>query len=347
MGELGHAAAFLEARQLLGLGVRDFGLELLDELVIAIETDLLRELVVERGRFLLADFLDGGRRVDGLSGKVGVELRREVELLLVTRLHADELLGELLRHHGAADLDQAALVREAVDGGTVRGGREPDHHEITLLGGAIDRLEIVVVILQRVELDVHVLLRRLFGGHLDFDRLVGIELDVRLDVTIQREGVVLAIGHEGIVVGGGLANEDDVLPVNGQRGHVVDQIRGDLRVDGIMTAKVLLDDLTRRLARAKARDTRLRELLECLVDVLLDLVCGHGDSDLGLAVFPGARGDFQRSSKIPRLQKALTIAPWRFGLWCGRKDSNLHGSPHWNLNPARLPVPPRPRTSCA
>ena len=29
-------------------------------------------------------------------------------------------------------------------------------------------------------------------------------------------------------------------------------------------------------------------------------------------------------------------------LWCGRKDSNLHGVTHWNLNPARLPVPPRP-----
>ncbi len=27
---------------------------------------------------------------------------------------------------------------------------------------------------------------------------------------------------------------------------------------------------------------------------------------------------------------------------CGREDSNLHGLPHWNLNPARLPIPPRP-----
>src|SRR5690606_42011353 len=26
--------------------------------------------------------------------------------------------------------------------------------------------------------------------------------------------------------------------------------------------------------------------------------------------------------------------------WCERRDSNSHGSPHWNLNPARLPVPP-------
>src|SRR5690606_33747968 len=27
-------------------------------------------------------------------------------------------------------------------------------------------------------------------------------------------------------------------------------------------------------------------------------------------------------------------------LWCERGDSNSHGLPHWNLNPARLPVPP-------
>src|SRR6266478_7360520 len=28
--------------------------------------------------------------------------------------------------------------------------------------------------------------------------------------------------------------------------------------------------------------------------------------------------------------------------WCGRRDSNPHNFRHWNLNPARLPVPPRP-----
>ena len=38
---------------------------------------------------------------------------------------------------------------------------------------------------------------------------------------------------------------------------------------------------------------------------------------------------------------------WRFiarhsRSWCGRGDSNPHGLPHWNLNPARLPIPPRP-----
>lgn len=32
---------------------------------------------------------------------------------------------------------------------------------------------------------------------------------------------------------------------------------------------------------------------------------------------------------------------------CGRGDSNPHVVGHWNLNPARLPVPPRPRRRAA
>jgi hypothetical protein len=30
--------------------------------------------------------------------------------------------------------------------------------------------------------------------------------------------------------------------------------------------------------------------------------------------------------------------------WCGRRDLNPHDLRHWNLNPARLPIPPRPQT---
>lgn len=29
-----------------------------------------------------------------------------------------------------------------------------------------------------------------------------------------------------------------------------------------------------------------------------------------------------------------------FRPWCERGESNPHELPHWNLNPARLPVPP-------
>jgi hypothetical protein len=30
------------------------------------------------------------------------------------------------------------------------------------------------------------------------------------------------------------------------------------------------------------------------------------------------------------------------GCWCGRRDLNPHGRSRWNLNPVRLPIPPRP-----
>ena len=29
--------------------------------------------------------------------------------------------------------------------------------------------------------------------------------------------------------------------------------------------------------------------------------------------------------------------------WCGRRDLNSYAFRHWNLNPARLPIPPRPQ----
>ena len=33
--------------------------------------------------------------------------------------------------------------------------------------------------------------------------------------------------------------------------------------------------------------------------------------------------------------------------WCGRGESNPHALRRWNLNPVRLPVPPRPRSVAA
>src|SRR4051812_7088594 len=42
-----------------------------------------------------------------------------------------------------------------------------------------------------------------------------------------------------------------------------------------------------------------------------------------------------RCSPVPRTGCATD--------WCGRRDSNPHIFRYWNLNPARLPIPPRPR----
>src|SRR5262249_16705319 len=44
-------------------------------------------------------------------------------------------------------------------------------------------------------------------------------------------------------------------------------------------------------------------------------------------------------SRWPR----LVGGPW----WCGRRDSNPHDFRHGNLNPARLPIPPRPQRAAS
>lgn len=38
-------------------------------------------------------------------------------------------------------------------------------------------------------------------------------------------------------------------------------------------------------------------------------------------------------------KKAALLLPIK--VWCAREDSNLHDVTHWNLKPARLPIPPR------
>src|SRR5712671_5845436 len=42
-------------------------------------------------------------------------------------------------------------------------------------------------------------------------------------------------------------------------------------------------------------------------------------------------------NRFPQYRHANAVSAW-----CGRRDSNPHNFRHWNLNPARLPVPPRP-----
>jgi hypothetical protein len=49
---------------------------------------------------------------------------------------------------------------------------------------------------------------------------------------------------------------------------------------------------------------------------------------------------------LPLLPHSLLPADYSLSHW-GRQESNLHGLPHWNLNPARLPISPRPRAPAA
>ncbi len=69
-----------------------------------------------------------------------------------------------------------------------------------------------------------------------------------------------------------------------------------------------------------------------------------GRHEDGFPCVPGRAG-MPRPAPPPR-PRECRMAAGRFRLgrdpaqWCERGDSNPHGLPHWNLNPARLPIPP-------
>ena len=60
------------------------------------------------------------------------------------------------------------------------------------------------------------------------------------------------------------------------------------------------------------------------------------------------RRSFSQRSRLLKVQVLPVPSQAKYPLsgafaWCGRQDLNLHGFIHRNLNPACLPVPPRPR----
>ena len=98
----------------------------------------------------------------------------------------------------------------------------------------------------------------------------------------------------------------------------------------------------------------LEFVLQSLVEGLGDL---HGVNLLFAFVRPCGRALFKmlgagrdglapvvRRTKSRSEDKVLQNSSGKrsFSAWCGRRDSNPHNFRHWNLNPARLPVPPRP-----
>ena len=70
-------------------------------------------------------------------------------------------------------------------------------------------------------------------------------------------------------------------------------------------------------------------------------------------LFPHMRLKFRKMERVMGLEP--TISAWKANVlplhytrvlsckWCGRRDLNSYALRHWNLNPARLPIPPRPQ----
>ena len=134
----------------------------------------------------------------------------------------------------------------------------------------------------------------------------------------------------------------------------------------------------RHLARTETGDPHHSpDFVEPLCDLVLDLV--RRDRDLELALQPlGAGFGHIHGSVLTFLASVwacadLDCASWNCaslalpsarapfsppfppplragqdsGRWCGRGDLNPHDFHRWNLNPVRLPIPPRPRAAAA
>ena len=137
----------------------------------------------------------------------------------------------------------------------------------------------------------------------------------------------------------------------------------------------LLEVAHRHLARTKAVEANLvLEIDKTGVRLGIEIRCGNVDGEFVLQSLIEGLGDLhgvQSSSRLVRPERpqhgpsgrrrAWSLRRWfgepnslagnRFSsnhranaesAWCGRRDSNPHNFRHWNLNPARLPVPPRP-----
>src|SRR5215831_3897602 len=106
----------------------------------------------------------------------------------------------------------------------------------------------------------------------------------------------------------------------------------------------------RHLALAEAPDLHLiLELVETGGEAFAKFALADDYLELTLETADGGLADLHniclnrrlRGPASPRLRHNLPRPARR--QWCGRRDSNPHDLRHRNLNPARLPVPPRPR----
>ena len=184
-----------------------------------------------------------------------------------------------------------------------------------------------------------------FERLLDFLRILG-EIDLRL------QGKPQLIVLDNLAIG------------------LVDGLLDNFRHD--RAAVETLEMRNRNLARTEARNARLGlDFGELAFDSLGKLGRGKHHLEFALEALRVCLRDLHLNKPFPLLRRlqprypcrrtephanhAPTVARsiaaasvsrrWRCApakVWCGRRDSNPHDFHHRNLNPARLPVPPRP-----
>ena len=258
----------------------------------------------------------------------------ELDGLGVLDVHADEAVVKALGHLALAEVVQAVLEVDLLE---VVLACDLDVHEVAGLdGAALDVLVLAQVAAEGVDLSGDLGLGGLLGGKRDLDGLVGAQGQLGAHGVADLEGKVAA-GLNGLDVGEvGVADGHDVLGLENLGRGLVDDGLGGLSQDGVL-ADVVVDHGTRGLARTEAREAvLLSQLLVRVGNGLVHSLGVNGDADLDHIVLKTLCRSLQRSSNLKiRVHNALTNG-------AGERARTFTGNPHWNLNPARLPVPPRP-----
>ena len=185
------------------------------------------------------------------------------------------------------------------DGSIVHDGHS-DSDEVAIFDFVIRIIDNVIVVVdteQLIDLSFDFLIGRLIGRHLDRNLVIARKRSLGGNGTGHREGERLVLCGNLLEVELRVADEQHVGIIKQRRSLAIHDGLGNAREHHVVATRLALDDLTRGLSLAKARDFVFRELLELLFDVGIDLfrACGHGHDHLLHGIIGLARNicDFQ------------------------------------------------------
>ena len=337
----------------LEIGARQraqFGVELIlqDFLqrIKAIEAEALGEFIIDLG---FAGHFDAGHchvEFGRLAGQIGgAIIGREGHLqgALFIGLGADQLVFKAGDELARTNLDPHAFALAAIERHAIHLAFEIDDHSVTGLGlvfcrggfGALRRFG------EAGDRGIHgtfvgrhdqLFQRQIFSLHV---------LDGRQDFQADSEAGIALFRQFAI-------------HINLRLGRRAQTVIGDHLVDAIIHSRLqrftaqsrpvhFLDEVGRHLARTETWHLDgLGHFGQARVQPRGD---GIGRDHQRISAAQALVGDFSNLHRRTHQFEfeILVKSPGQAAAgWCGRRDSNPHVFRHWNLNPARLPVPPRP-----
>src|SRR5271155_2651360 len=310
--------------------------------------------------------MDGYMEDRGLTGEFLVRViagEMGLDVTALAGLHADDAFREagdevVLVDFGRAVLGFPTLKRGALDRTFVI-----DRGDVAELHRAVDRNEDRGIAAQALEGGLDVGIADGDRGTGEFDALVLFELDRRADGDRgpdAKGGALLLAGQELHLR---LVHGEEVVFLEGLRIGARDE-RVHCPLLDRARAVLRLEDLPRDLAGAEARQLDVPgQFAEGALTGGIELVQRNRDLEFDLgrvevldgggahAARPLIRMKVERKTRFELATLALArrcstteLLPQYKGRiggtsWASR-DSNSDGLPHWNLNPARLPIPP-------